>query len=60
MGSIQPTGTVLGGSVTGIDLAQPILPAKFGRILRALGQYGVPRFRYTHDCSGNDLLTVYS
>ncbi len=44
MVSIQPTGAVLGATVTGIDLAQPIPPAEFGRILRALGQYGVLRF----------------
>ena len=44
MVSIQPTGAVLGATVTGIDLAQPISPAEFGRILRALGQYGVLRF----------------
>lgn len=42
--SIQPTGAVLGATVSGIDLAQPIPPAAFGRILRALGQYGVLRF----------------
>ena len=44
MVSIQPTGAVLGATVTGIDLAQPISPAEFGRILRALGQSGVLRF----------------
>lgn len=42
--SIQPTGAILGATVTGIDLAQPISPAEFGRMLRALGQYGVLRF----------------
>ena len=44
MVSIRPTGAVLGATVTGIDLAQPIPPPEFGRILRALGQYGVLRF----------------
>ena len=44
MVSIWPTGAVLGATVTGIDLAQPIPPTEFGRILRALGQYGVLRF----------------
>ena len=42
--AIQPTGAVLGATVTGIDLAQPISPAEFGSMLRALGQYGVLRF----------------
>ena len=44
MVSIQPTGAILGATVTGIDLAQPISPAEFGSMLRALGQYGVLRF----------------
>jgi taurine dioxygenase len=42
--SIQPTGATLGATVTGIDLAQPIPRTDFGRILLALGAYGVLRF----------------
>ena len=56
MVSIQPTGAVLGATVTDIDLAPPVPPAAFGRILHALGQYGVLRFRYSHDWNENDLL----
>ncbi|HBK05035.1 MAG TPA: taurine dioxygenase [Acetobacteraceae bacterium] len=44
MVSIQPTGATLGATVTGIDLAQPIPRTDFGRILLALGAYGVLRF----------------
>jgi taurine dioxygenase len=35
---------VLGATVTGIDLAQPVARADFGRILLALGTHGVLRF----------------
>jgi taurine dioxygenase len=35
---------VLGATVTGIDLHQPVSDADFGRILRALGEHGVLRF----------------
>ena len=46
--TIQPTGAVLGATMTGIDLAQPIPEAQFGRILHALGHYGVLRFPDQH------------
>jgi taurine dioxygenase len=38
---IIPTREVLGANVEGIDLAQPLGPAEFGAILRALGEHGV-------------------
>ena len=44
MVKIEPTGAVLGATVTGIDLAQPLLEREFARILLALGRYGVLRF----------------
>ena len=42
--SIEPTGAILGATVRGIDLAQPMPEADFGQILLALGQHGVLRF----------------
>jgi taurine dioxygenase len=39
--TIQPNDAILGARVRGIDLAQPIDEATFGRILAALGRYGV-------------------
>jgi taurine dioxygenase len=42
--SIKPTGAILGATVHGIDVAQPISERDFGRILVALGRYGVLRF----------------
>ena len=42
--TIEPTGAILGATVRGIDLAQPIPEPDFGRILNALGQHGVLRF----------------
>ena len=38
--TIEPTGAILGATVSGIDLAQPIPEAEFGRILLALGAVG--------------------
>jgi len=38
---ITPTGQTMGATVEGIDLAQPLRPAEFGAILRALGEHGV-------------------
>jgi taurine dioxygenase len=46
--TIQPTGAVLGATITGIDLAQPIPEPQFGRILHALGHHGVLRFPGQH------------
>jgi taurine dioxygenase len=45
---IEPTGAVLGATVTGIDLAQPMGEPDFARILRALGRHGVLRFPGQH------------
>jgi taurine dioxygenase len=42
--SIEPTGAVLGATVRGIDIAQPMDDATFARILLALGRHGVLRF----------------
>ena len=36
--TIEPTGAILGATIRGIDLAQPIPEPDFGRILLALGQ----------------------
>ena len=42
--SLEPSGQILGATVHGIELAQPLTDAEFGAILRALGEYGVLRF----------------
>jgi taurine dioxygenase len=42
--SLEPNGKILGATVHGIDLAQPLAEADFATILDALGQYGVLRF----------------
>jgi taurine dioxygenase len=42
--TVEPTGAILGATVRGIDLAQPIPEPEFGRILHALGHHGVLRF----------------
>lgn len=41
---VEPTGDVLGATITGVDLAKPLSKAVFGRILLALGEHGVLRF----------------
>jgi taurine dioxygenase len=38
---IEPTGKILGASITGLDLAQAPSDQEFRQILRALGDYGV-------------------
>lgn len=38
---IQPTGKILGATITGLDLAQTPSDPQFRQILRALGEYGV-------------------
>lgn len=42
--TIEPTGAVLGATVRGIDVAQPMNQRDFGQILLALGRHGVLRF----------------
>jgi alpha-ketoglutarate-dependent taurine dioxygenase len=48
MPRIEPTGAVLGATVRGVDLAQPLAERDFGRILLALGRHGVLRFPDQH------------
>jgi taurine dioxygenase len=38
---IQPTGKILGATITGLDLARPPSEPEFRQILKALGEYGV-------------------
>jgi taurine dioxygenase len=42
--TIEPTGAILGATIRGVDLAQPLSEPDFGRILLALGEHGVLRF----------------
>ncbi len=42
--SIEPTGKILGATIRGIDLSKPMSDPDFGRILLAVGRYGVVRF----------------
>jgi taurine dioxygenase len=42
--TVEPTGAILGATIRGVDLAQPLTEPDFGRILLALGQHGVLRF----------------
>jgi taurine dioxygenase len=46
--AIEPTGAVLGATVRGIDLAQPLDTQDFAQILLALGRHGVLRFPGQH------------
>jgi taurine dioxygenase len=41
---VEPSGEVLGATVTGVDLRERLTPGDFGRILLALGRHGVLRF----------------
>jgi taurine dioxygenase len=41
---IEPTGQILGATVRGIDLSEPLSDASFAGILRALGAHGVLHF----------------
>ena len=45
---VKPTGAVLGATIAGVDLAQPLTDQDFGRILLALGEHGVLRFPGQH------------
>jgi taurine dioxygenase len=42
--TVKPTGEILGATVTGLDLKQPLSDANFALLLRALGDHGVLRF----------------
>ena len=44
MTQVEASGKVLGATITGIDLAQPLSANDFARVLRALGEHGVLRF----------------
>jgi alpha-ketoglutarate-dependent taurine dioxygenase len=46
--SLEPSGEILGATVHGFDLAQPLGDADFGAIVQSLGQYGVLRFPDQH------------
>jgi taurine dioxygenase len=46
--TITPTGKILGATVTGVNLSQPLSNADFAQTLQALGQYGVLRFSGQH------------
>ena len=43
--TFEPLNPVLGAEVRGADLAQPLNPADFAAVLRALGEHGVLCFR---------------
>jgi taurine dioxygenase len=43
---IEPTGEILGATIKGLDLAQPLSDRDFGEILRALGRYAVLCFSW--------------
>ena len=42
--TVEPAGNVLGATIRGVDVTQPIPDRQFGEILVALGRYGVLRF----------------
>ena len=51
---VIPSGQILGATIEGLDLAQPLQDAEFDVVLRALGEHGVIRFPRQH-LSGRDL-----
>src|SRR5678815_839399 len=46
--AIETSGGVLGATIRGIELAQPLNRGDFGQVLLALGKYGVLRFPDQH------------
>ncbi len=44
MATIEPSGEILGATVSGVDLSRPLSDADFAAVLRALGRFGVLRF----------------
>lgn len=41
MVTIEPSGRILGATITGVDLAKPLAKADFASIFAALGKHGV-------------------
>ncbi|MBX9699320.1 MAG: TauD/TfdA family dioxygenase, partial [Acetobacteraceae bacterium] len=41
--TIEPSGAILGATVNGLDLRQPLSDADFATVLKALGTHGVLR-----------------
>ena len=41
---VEPTGKILGATVTGVDLREPLPKPELAAVLRTLGEYGVLRF----------------
>ena len=44
MVKVTSSGQALGGTIEGLDLAQPLAGAAYDLILRSLGEHGVIRF----------------
>ena len=44
MVKITPTGKILGATIEGLDLSQPLAASDFQKVVQALGEYGVLRF----------------
>jgi taurine dioxygenase len=42
--TVTPTGAVLGATIEGLDLSQPLSGSEFAEVLTALGRHGVLRF----------------
>lgn len=42
--AIKPTGDILGATIAGLDLAQPLSDSEFAQIIAALGRHGLLRF----------------
>jgi taurine dioxygenase len=42
--AVEPSGEILGATVRGVDLSEPLGDAEFAQILLALGRHGVLRF----------------
>ena len=43
--SIEPSGDVMGATIRGVNLSEPLSDGDFGRVLEALGQYSVICFQ---------------
>src|SRR5687767_2484973 len=51
---IIPSGQILGATIQGLDLSQPLPPGAFDEVVRALGRYSVIRFP-EQELSGQNL-----